>query len=142
MHCSAGFYVRSLAHDLGEALGLGGHLTALRRIEAAGASVDRAVPLAELEAGPSATGSRALLPMDEMLTSLASLVLTEMGVTNASRGRNLGPSDTLEGFSGALQAALDTPSRPVRVMGPDGHLVALAEAAKAPGLLHPTVVLV
>lgn len=142
VHCSAGFYVRSLAHDLGEALGLGGHLTALRRIEAAGTSVDRAIPLAELEAEAFATGSRAFLPMDEMLASLPSVVLTQMGVTNASRGRDLGASDTLEGFSEALQAALDTPARHVRVMGPDGHLVAMAEAAKVSGLLHPTVVLV
>ena len=29
--CSAGFYVRSLAHDLGQRLGIGAHLTALRR---------------------------------------------------------------------------------------------------------------
>ena len=142
VHCSAGFYVRSLAHDLGAALGLGGHLTALRRIEAAGASVDMAVPLAELEGGPSATGSRALLPMDEMLRSLPSVVLTQTGVTNASRGRDLGPSDTIEGFSRALQAALDTPARHVRVLGPDGQLVAMAEAAKVHGLLHPSVVLV
>ena len=142
VHCSAGFYVRSLAHDLGEALGLGGHLTALRRIEAAGASLDRAVPLAELEGDAGATGSRALLPMDEMLTSLLAVVLTEMGVTNASRGRDLGPSDTIEGFSGALQAVLETPARQVRMMGPDGHLVAIAEAAKVSGLLHPAVVLV
>lgn len=142
VHCSAGFYVRSLAHDLGEALGLGAHLTALRRIEAAGASVERAIPLAELEAGPSATASRALMPMDQMLAALPSVVLTRMGVTNASRGRDLGASDTLEGFSGALQAALEAPARHVRVMGPDGHLVAMAEAARVPGLLHPVVVLV
>ena len=142
VHCSAGFYVRSLAHDLGEALGLGGHLTALRRVEAAGVSVERVIPLAELEGEASATGSRAFLPMDEMLSSLPSVVLTQIGVTNASRGRDLGPSDAQEGFSGALQAAFDTPPRHVRVMAPGGHLVAVAEAAKVSGLLHASVVLV
>ena len=142
VHCSAGFYVRSLAHDLGNALGLGGHLTQLRRIEAAGVGVDLAIPLAELEADAGATWSGALLPMDEMLRSLPCVVLTQVGLTNASRGRDLGPSDAREGFSAALQAALDTPSRHVRVIGPGGHLVAMAEAAKVAGLLHPTVVLV
>lgn len=142
VHCSAGFYVRSLAHDLGKALGLGAHLTALRRIEAAGVNVDQAISLADLEAEGCAGGSRALLPMSNMLTSLPAVVLTATGVTSAGRGRDLKPSDALEGFSTALQAALDVPARHVRVMGPDGQLVAIGEAAAAPGLLHPSVVLV
>ena len=142
VHCSAGFYVRSLAHDLGAALGLGGHLIALRRIEAAGVRVERAIPLAVLEREASTTGAGALLPMDKMLASLPSVVLTTMGVTNAGRGRDLGPADAVEGFSGALQATIDSPARHVRVLGPDGQLVAMAEAAKVHGLLHPSVVLV
>src|SRR5262249_38112971 len=47
--CSAGFYVRSLAHDLGLALGTGAHLVALRRTRSGGFGLDQAVPLDEVE---------------------------------------------------------------------------------------------
>jgi len=48
--CSSGTYIRSLAHDLGQLLGCGGHVTALRRTAVANFSVEQAVPLEELTA--------------------------------------------------------------------------------------------
>ena len=48
--CSAGTYIRSLGHDLGEALGCGGYLTALRRAAIGDFTLDQAVPLADLTA--------------------------------------------------------------------------------------------
>jgi tRNA pseudouridine55 synthase len=48
--CSSGTYVRAIARDLGETLGVGGHLTALRRTFVGGFSLDEAVTLEELEA--------------------------------------------------------------------------------------------
>jgi tRNA pseudouridine55 synthase len=50
LRCGAGTYVRSLARDLGERLGCGGYLRALRRTEAAGLSVDSAITPERLEA--------------------------------------------------------------------------------------------
>ncbi|MEK7528918.1 MAG: tRNA pseudouridine(55) synthase TruB [Patescibacteria group bacterium] len=47
VRCSSGTYVRSLAHDLGEALGCGGYLTELRRTRIGAYSVDQAEPLPE-----------------------------------------------------------------------------------------------
>lgn len=46
--CSSGTYVRSLAHDLGQALGCGGHIVALRRTAVGGFVAGEATPLAEL----------------------------------------------------------------------------------------------
>ena len=58
VHCGSGTYIRSLAHDLGQQLGCGAHLTALRRTASGSLSVDDAVPLPSLraafEAGPAA----------------------------------------------------------------------------------------
>lgn len=48
--CSSGAYIRSLAHDLGQLLGCGGHITALRRTAVASFTVDQAIPLKELTA--------------------------------------------------------------------------------------------
>lgn len=47
--CSSGTYARGLAHDLGAALGVGGHLAELRRTRIGGFQVDDALPLARLE---------------------------------------------------------------------------------------------
>ena len=49
VHCSSGTYIRAIARDLGTALGVGGHLTALRRTAVGGFTLAEAVPLEELE---------------------------------------------------------------------------------------------
>jgi tRNA pseudouridine55 synthase len=50
VECSKGTYIRSLAHDLGQALGVGAHLSALRRTRVGHFTLDQAVPLDDLEA--------------------------------------------------------------------------------------------
>ncbi len=50
VECSTGTYVRALARDLGDALGVGGHLTALRRTRVGSFALDRARTLEQLEA--------------------------------------------------------------------------------------------
>ena len=71
IRCSKGTYVRSLAHDLGELLGCGAHVAALRRTAMGGFSVHESVRLEELEAmtSPSARAAR-LLPADQALRTL------------------------------------------------------------------------
>jgi tRNA pseudouridine55 synthase len=130
--CSAGFYVRSLAHDLGARLGVGAHLAALRRTASGRLTLTDAVALAEIEAG-SAAARRAIVPMGEMLPELAATTLTAAGVKRACQGRDLGPADFTEPPG---------PARGVwRLLGPHGELVGLAEPSRTPGLLHPAVVL-
>ena len=58
---SAGFYVRALARDLGQALGCGAHLDALRRTRVGRFDVAQALPLAEAERlGPAVDGAPAV----------------------------------------------------------------------------------
>ena len=59
VRCSAGFYVRSLAHDLGQALGIGAILDGLVRTEPAGFALDDAVPFERTGHGAARRGSRA-----------------------------------------------------------------------------------
>lgn len=140
--CSAGFYVRSLAHDLGEALGVGAHLTALRRTACGRATLDGAVPLERIE-GPDGRSAAidALIPMDQMLPHLPALALTADAVVRATSGRDVGPSDAASGFLDAMSAVQSGASGHVRLLGPAGRLVGVAAAAREPGLLHPVVVL-
>jgi tRNA pseudouridine55 synthase len=132
--CSAGFYVRSLAHDLGERLGTGAHLLRLRRTRSGDLTLAQAVALDALERDPS-LASGALVPMADMLPGLPALQLTTDGVRRAVQGQDIGPADLASGF---------VPSEApwARLVGPGGLLVAVAAPGGAPGLLHPSVVLV
>jgi len=57
--CSAGTYIRTLGADIGRKLGCGGHLSALKRVESSGFTLDQAIPLSALE---KSAGSRRLSP--------------------------------------------------------------------------------
>jgi tRNA pseudouridine55 synthase len=65
--CSKGTYIRVLAEDLGQALGCGAHLSALRRTANGGLSLARAVTLEQLEALDEAAREALLMPADELL---------------------------------------------------------------------------
>jgi tRNA pseudouridine55 synthase len=80
--CSAGTYVRTLVHDLGEALGCGAHLTSLRRTEAAGFSESDAVPLAGV------TSDHIRPPLDA-IKWLPGVQVDEGGAEMVSHGRPL-----------------------------------------------------
>lgn len=111
VECSSGTYVRALARDLGAALGVGGHLTALRRtrvgpfgIEAAATLEELAEDLGVLELDDAA---RALFPVRE---------LDEAEALELSHGRRIAAGEP---------AAPGTP--PAAAFAPDGRLVALLE---------------
>ena len=61
--CSKGTYVRTLCHDIGQALGCGGCMSSLRRVKAAGFTLDDSVTLESVQAADR--GERLLLPVDE-----------------------------------------------------------------------------
>jgi len=133
VECSAGFYVRSLAHDLGAALGIGAHLTALRRTHSGRLSVDDAIGLDVILLDPEQARGR-MIPLARMLSDLAAITLTSEGLAHAVHGRNLGPADTEQGVWRADALF-------VRMLDSAGELVGIASPAEAPGFLHPSVVL-
>ena len=142
VECSAGFYVRSLAHDLGQRLGTGGHLTALRRLRSGDLTLDDAVPLASID-GNRNRSIAALVPLAEMLGSLTPLHLTPDGLRRVGHGCDLGPSDfSMERTHGVLDGSTAWTGRWYRLLDSSGHLVGLAEPKPASGVLHPSVVLV
>jgi tRNA pseudouridine55 synthase len=133
VECSAGFYVRSLAHDLGERLGIGAHLTGLRRTRCADFTLERALTLQRIEQD-RASAIEALIPPAQMLSRLSAVVLTSDGVRHAGFGRDLGPPDFLERSEAGVHPWL-------RLLDAAGELIGLAEPARTPGLLHPSVIL-
>ena len=131
--CSAGFYVRSLAHDLGQRLGIGGHLAALRRTRSGDFTLEQAISMDTVERDAQ-LAIDGLIPLAEMLPAFASVTLTAEGVLRATHGRQLGPADTERGLSGRASSF-------VRLLDQSGQLVGIAEPVGSSALLHPSVVL-
>jgi tRNA pseudouridine55 synthase len=129
---SAGFYVRSLAHDLGQRLGCGAHLEALRRVRAGRFSISDALPLDTI-VNDSERAERRMISPGDLLDGLPSATLTPKGVTRAAHGNPLGPEHLAE------RPQDIEPGRSVRLF--DGHeLVGVATVARDGGL-QPVVVL-
>jgi len=138
--CSAGYYVRSLADALGDRLGTGGHLAKLVRTRSGDFALADAIGLDLLDRAPHDAAAR-VIPLAALLPSLPALTLTPEGASLAARGGFIGPSQL------AFPKHLPEEVR-VRLLHPDGHLVAIAEprtGGDSSGLLrhflHPGIVL-
>jgi tRNA pseudouridine55 synthase len=114
VECSSGTYIRALARDLGISLGVGGHLTALRRTHVGPYSLDQARTLEQLaedlEVLEMSQAARALMPNRE---------LSAEETTEISFGRRIAAGAP----AGSAEAA--TADRPAAAFAPDGSLVAL-----------------
>lgn len=66
VQCSKGFYVRTYAHDIGQTLGCGAHLSALRRTRSGKFTLDRAVPVANLKTAPREELINAMVTLAEI----------------------------------------------------------------------------
>ena len=90
VRCSKGTYVRTLGEDIGEALGCGGHLIALRRIAIADFDLDAAYNLDQLEEMDDQQRLNCLLPLDCMLQNLPSVELSAIELHRMAQGQRLG----------------------------------------------------
>jgi tRNA pseudouridine55 synthase len=141
VRCSPGTYVRALARDLGEALGCGGHLEALRRTRTGPFGLDGSVRWEDLDPFPA----ESLAPMNSLLADMPAVRVGGDGLAALRHGRNLGREQVLSGFPA------ENPPERLRVMDAAGEeLLALAVpqgfGASVPGVvvapvLHPDVVL-
>jgi tRNA pseudouridine55 synthase len=120
LRCSKGFFVRALADDLGRALGCGGALKSLRRTASGRFGLERAVPLAQLEA-LAGSGPEGRAQVESRLVSmsdaLAELPLFQVCAEDAVR----------VGHGVPLEVPPEQHPGRVRVVGPDGALLAVAE---------------
>lgn len=124
--CSSGTYIRALARDLGADLGVGGHLTRLRRTRVGPFEVSAAVPLdalshgadagADADATPPAAHASLLTPAEAASRILPRLDMTASEAVDLRHGKRLaGQAQRLDGAPRA--AAVD----------PDGRLVGIVE---------------
>jgi tRNA pseudouridine55 synthase len=125
--CSAGFYVRTLAHSLGEAVGTGACLESLRRTRSGEFTLPDALEFYRLTDGTAAPLD-ALVALDRLLPGFPALTLSDDARKRAAHGQD-------------IEAAVPR-AEWVRLTDGDGHLVAVARPGSRPDSLHPAVVLI
>jgi tRNA pseudouridine55 synthase len=136
LRVSAGFYVRSLAHDLGTVTGTGAHLSALRRVQAGAFDLTGAVPFEALKAAPRGGLRDLVRPIESLLPELPAVPLTDELAGRIRHGQTV-QVRPFPAAPGALEA-------PVRLLDPTGRLLAIARATPVGGVglsLQPVVVL-
>jgi tRNA pseudouridine55 synthase len=129
VRCSRGTYIRSIAHDIGEAMGSHAHLVSLRRIRLGPFSVERATPLEELKRRfLEGTWEKAAMPASAVLEGWATV---QLSAEDAVKIRNGIAVSATEGATGRARA-----------IAPDGELLAVLEADPAAGTWQPKKVFI
>jgi tRNA pseudouridine55 synthase len=130
-HCSAGTYMRSIAHELGQATHFGAHLSALRRTRSGDFTIEQARTIGELEtlAAEERLGE-ALIPAGDLLPDFPPVTVDAATAGQLRQGRDfaVSPFRVLPG------------TRYVKALSGAGELLAIGEA-KLPHIYHPVVVL-
>ena len=114
VQCSAGTYIRTLAQDIGAALGCGAHLTALTRTTAGGFDLAQAHTLAECEARDASQRPELLLPADSLIAHLPALQLDAIHAAALCQGRSVTHPTAQSGL--------------IRVYEPSGAFIGLVNA--------------
>ena len=109
MRCSKGTYVRTLAEDIGAALGCGAHLTGLRRTAIAHFKLSDAYDMQQLTGMGDAARDACVLPMVSLMPDMPQLNLDATQIKRLAQGQRLG---------------LDTglPDGKIALYGPDGFI--------------------
>ena len=107
IHCGSGYYVRALARDLGRKLGVGAHLTALRRTQSGTAHIDAAV-------APEAVDATVFLPLKDVFTGVVFPTLGSDELVAIRHGRRIKAT-----VSGTRALLLDEAGMPVALAARD-----------------------
>ena len=130
-HCSAGTYLRSIAHDLGQILGCGAFLQELRRGRSGPFTLEMARAIPSLEAlANEGRLAEALIPAVELLPEYPAERVDSLTAGQIRQGRDFRTSPF----------RVPRGSQYVRAISPEGELIAIGEA-RLPNLYHPILVL-
>lgn len=118
--CSSGTYVRSLAHDIGQILGCGGHLARLRRNRVGPWRVTEAVGAEELASRTPVIPKTAWIPLDQILFPFPEVKLNPVALQHFCRGQEVVVRDVSGDF---------VPGKFVAVRNRAGNLVGIGQTA-------------
>jgi tRNA pseudouridine55 synthase len=131
VRCSAGTYIRSIAHQIGISLGCGAHIEALVRTRSGPFRLDQAFTLERLQSlKDEGRLDEALIAMSDLLPEFPGVFVDDVTAANIRHGRDFNVSP--------FRASVESPH--VKAIGPDGRLVAIGRIAM-PHTYHPVVVM-
>ena len=131
VHCSAGTYVRGIAHEAGQALGCGAFLQSLRRTASGDFKIASARTLEQLAAlAEEGRFAEAVIPAAQLLPEFPSEMVDALTAGQIRNGRDFRTSPFHVRSGGRF----------VKAVTPEGQLVAIGEA-RLPNLYHPVLVL-
>jgi tRNA pseudouridine55 synthase len=131
VHCSAGTYLRSIAHEAGQALGCGAFLKSLRRTASGDFKIEAARTLEQLGAlAEAGRFEEAVIPAAELLPEIPAEMVDALTAGQIRNGRDF----RISPFHARA------PGRFVKAVNAEGQLVAIGEA-RLPHLYHPVLVL-
>ena len=113
VRCSKGTYIRTLCHDIGQALGCGGVMTALRRTQIGGYDIRDAYTMTALSEMDRASAESLLLPLDSLFSDLPAVTLSGVNEVHCRNGRPF---------------SLPLPDGRYRLYGKDGRFLMIAAA--------------
>ena len=116
VRCAPGTYIRSLAHDIGAALGCGAHLTALTRLASGSFTIEDAVKLKDLTGLTNLSGL--LRPIDAALQDLPAITLDADNARRVLMGQTIAPNGA-EAPAGSPCRAHDTEGALLAIMAYD-----------------------
>jgi len=148
IECSSGTYIRALAHEMGQALGCGGHLAEITRTAVGEFTFDQATPLAELdEAAKAGRFGDYVIPLGRLLPNFPSIRVLPVVERRVYHGTSFNVSlahiqpgrlETPPGATSQLDSGQPGPPR-LRVFNQQEKLIAIAEAV-VPRTYQPIVV--
>ena len=139
VECSGGTYVRSLAHDLGQKSGCGGHLAGLRRTAVAEFRENRAVTLERLqEAAQQGSLDSCIIRLEALLPDCPELVVRGREETSVRHGHAFELAQALR--PGRGEAPGHAPAANLlKILGPERRLIAVARHVSG-SIYHPNLV--
>jgi tRNA pseudouridine55 synthase len=143
IECSAGTYIRSLVHDLGELTGWGAHLTEITRTASGEFTLENSIRLEELEAAAREERlPQVMIPLGELLPDLPQVTVPATLERKLRQGGRIEVSDS-EIQAPRLSSPIDSDTwKPLRlrIFNQEGRLIAIAQAI-LPRRFQPMVVL-
>jgi len=127
--CSAGTYIRTLCDDIGKSLGCGGHLTALRRLESSGFTLNQAVSMSELEKLRNSTDlSNRIIRMADALPEMPKFCADTQLAEKIRHGKLISTRELTgpNGDGGTLSAGSE-----IKIVDWDGDLIAILKYCEA-----------
>jgi tRNA pseudouridine55 synthase len=142
--CSPGTYIRSLAHDIGQSLGCGAHLSELTRTDVGNFNVNESYTIEEIKRlADVGKIDEFLIPLESLLPEFPKIILNERGSVLAKNGNLISPENIQKVIldESSFSDIITEGERIFRMFSLEGKLLALAKEAPEKNSFHPFLVI-